>query len=144
MASRLERIAQQRLEQLKQFRERGTDPYPHRYQRSHTTEEAVAQLKQNEAGSTQDNTVSIAGRITAMRKMGKSSFVDIRDGSGKIQLLFQNVDQFDEDKLQLFRGLDIGDFIGVSGNLLRTRSGESTIGVEDFTLLAKSLRPLPE
>ena len=144
MASRLERIAQQRLEQLKQFRERGTDPYPHRYQRSHTTEEAVAQLKQNEAGSTQDNTVSIAGRITAMRKMGKSSFVDIRDGSGKIQLLFQNVDQFDEDKLQLFRSLDIGDFIGVSGNLLRTRSGEPTVGVGDFSLLAKSLRPLPE
>jgi lysyl-tRNA synthetase class 2 len=80
----------------------------------------------------------------AIRKMGKSSFLDIRDGSGKIQLLFQDIDKYDEDQIQLFDNLDIGDIIGVKGPLLRTKSGEPTIWVEEFTLLAKSLKPLPE
>ena len=144
MTSRLERIAKQRLEKLGRIRARGINPYPHRYHRSHTAQEAVALLKQNEEGLTQAEEVSIAGRITARREMGKSAFFDIRDGSGKIQLLFQDIDQFDEDDLELFKDLDIGDIIGVEGNLLRTKSGEPTVRVGDFALLAKSLRPLPE
>jgi lysyl-tRNA synthetase class 2 len=76
--------------------------------------------------------------------MGKSAFLDIRDGSGKIQLLFQDIDQFDEKDLELFKDLDIGDIIGVGGNLLRTKTGEPTVRVGDFTLLSKSLKPLPE
>jgi lysyl-tRNA synthetase class 2 len=76
--------------------------------------------------------------------MGKSAFVDIRDGSGKIQLLFQNIHQLDEGLRELFNDLDIGDFIGVKGGLLRTKSGEPTVRIRDFTLLAKSLHPLPE
>ncbi len=142
--SRLESIVQQRLEKLDRIRGRGTDPYPHRYHRSHTAQQAVALLKQQEEGSTGEKEVSVAGRIMAKRKMGKSVFVDIRDGSGKIQLLFQNINQLGEDALGLFNDLDIGDIIGVEGNLLRTKSGEPTVWVGDFTLLAKSLQPLPE
>jgi lysyl-tRNA synthetase class 2 len=144
MTSRIEHLAQQRLEKLDRIRARGTNPYPRSYQRSHTTQEAIALLKQNEEGLTEEKRVSIAGRIMAIRRMGKSAFADIRDGSGKIQLLFQNIDRYDEEQRELFRDLDIGDIIGVEGNLLRTRSGEPTLEVEDFTLLAKSLRPLPE
>ena len=144
MTSRLERIAQQRLEKLERIRARGINPYPHRYHRSHTTQQAIVLLERKEAGLTQRDKVTVAGRITANRSMGKSSFVDIRDGSGKIQLLFQNINQFDEDKLKLFKDLDIGDIIGVEGNLIRTKSGEPTVLVGDFTLLAKSLQPLPE
>jgi len=80
----------------------------------------------------------------AKRPMGKSAFLDIRDGSGKIQLLFQDLHKLDEDELQLFKDLDIGDIIGIEGKLLRTKSGEPTVWVGDFTLLAKSLQPLPE
>ncbi|MFC1932161.1 lysine--tRNA ligase [Chloroflexota bacterium] len=144
MASRLEHIAQQRLEKLERIRARGINPYPHRYHRSHTTQQAIALLERKEAGLTQEDKVSVAGRIMANRSMGKSTFMDIRDGSGKIQLLFQNINQLDDDKLKFFKDLDIGDIIGVEGNLLRTKTGEPTVKAADFTLLAKSLRPLPE
>jgi len=145
MASRLERISQQRLDKLKRLRDNGTDPYPHRYQRTHTTAQTIAMLAQNEAsGKTETIKVSVAGRITAIRSMGKSAFFDLRDGSGKIQLLFQDINKYDEDQIQLFNNLDIGDIIGVEGNLIRTKSGEPTIWVAEFTLLAKSLKPLPE
>ena len=145
MTSRLERIAQQRLEKLDRIRARGINPYPHRYHPSHTTEQAVALLKQQkEADKAEPPVVNVAGRIMARRLMGKSAFVDIRDGSGKIQLLFQDIDKYDENQIQLFNDLDIGDIIGIEGNLIRTKTGEPTVWVADFTLLAKSLKPLPE
>ena len=145
MTSRLERIAKQRLEKLDRIRARGINPYPHRYHRSHTTEQAVALLKQQkEADKAEPPVVNVAGRIMARRLMGKGAFIDIRDGSGKIQLLFQDIDKYDEDQIQLFNDLDIGDIIGIEGNLIRTKTGEPTVGVADFTLLAKSLKPLPE
>ena len=144
MTSRLDRIAQQRRKKLDRIRDRGVNPYPYRYHRSHTTQQAIALLRQKEEGPTQIEEVSVAGRITAMRLMGKNSFVDICDGSGKIQLLFQDTDRFSEVLRELLNDLDIGDIVGVSGNLLLTRTGEPTIKVGDFTLLAKSLQPLPE
>jgi len=144
MASRSEHIAQQRRQKLERIRSCGINPYPHRYHRSHTTQQAVALLEQKEEGLTKDEEVSVAGRIMAIRRMGKSVFTDIRDGSGKIQLLFQNIDQYDKEDLDLFKDLDIGDIIGVEGRLLRTKSGEPTVRAEDFTLLTKSLQPLPE
>lgn len=145
MTSRLERIAQQRRQKLDRIRARGIEPYPRSYHRSHTTQQAVALLKQQEeSGKTEAPVINIAGRVMAIRRMGKSAFADIRDGSGKIQLLFQDIDRYDEELRELFKDLDIGDIIGVEGNLLRTRSGEPTVWVGVFTLLAKSLKPLPE
>ena len=146
MTSRLDRIAQQRLEKLERLRARGINPYPHRYHRSHTTQQAIALLKQQEEGGSKGETpvVNVAGRITARRLMGKNAFFDIRDGSGKIQLLFQGIHQYDKEQGELFRDLDIGDIIGASGKLFRTKSEEPTLKVENFTLLAKSLQPLPE
>jgi len=145
MTSRLDNINEQRQQKLERLRARGIDPYPHRYQRTHTTQEAIDLLeKQETAPEARVVAIMVAGRIMAIRKMGKSSFLDIRDSSGKIQLLFQNTNQLDEEDLELFKDLDIGDIIGVEGTLLRTKSGESTVRVGDFTLLAKSLQPLPE
>ena len=153
MASRLDRIAQQRREKLDRIRGRGIEPYPHRYKRTHTTQQAVEQLQKWESKDDTEKAaarladklqVSVAGRIMAIRRMGKSAFIDIRDGSGKIQLLFQDINQFDKEDLELFKDLDIADIIGVSGTLLQTKSGEPTVWVGDFTMLAKSLQPLPE
>jgi lysyl-tRNA synthetase class 2 len=144
MTSRIERISEQRRQKLDRIRARGVSPYPHRYHRSHTAQQAVALLKQKEDGLTGEEEVGVAGRIMAMRRMGKSAFVDIRDSSGKIQILFQDIHKFDEKQRELFNDLDIGDIIGVKGNLLRTKSGEPTVRAGDFTLLAKSLQPLPE
>ncbi|MCK4368108.1 MAG: lysine--tRNA ligase [Dehalococcoidales bacterium] len=143
MASRLDRIAQQRRQKLDRIRRRGIEPYPYGYHRSHTTEQALALLETQEERSQEGATVSLAGRIMANRPMGKISFLDLRDGSGKIQLcLYKN--RLSEESLELFQDLDIGDIIGVSGKLFRTKSGEPTLEVESLTLLAKSLQPLPE
>ena len=100
MTSRLEHIVQQRLEKLEGIRGRGINPYPHRYHRSHTTQQAIALLEQQEKGSKQAEApvVSVAGRIMANRRMGKISFLDVRDGSGKIQLYFHH-GRLGEDKL---------------------------------------------
>jgi len=144
MTSRLDRIAQQRREKLDRIRARGVNPYPPRYKRTHTTQQAIALLKQKEEGLTEHEKVSIAGRIMAIRQMGKSAFIDIRDGTGKIQLLFQDIKSYDKPSLELFKELDIGDIIGAEGKVLRTKSGEPTVWVGDFALLAKSLQPLPE
>jgi len=145
MTSRLDNINEQRKQKLERLRARGIDPYPHRYQRTHTTQEAVALLnKQNEEGSTDTDLVKVAGRITAIRNMGKSAFADIHDDSGKIQLLFQDIQKYDKELAELFKDLDIGDIIGVEGALLRTKSGEPTVRAGNFVLLSKSLQPLPE
>jgi lysyl-tRNA synthetase class 2 len=154
MPSRLENIYEQRKQKLEGLRARGVNPYPNRFQPTHTAREAIARLGEMEAAekagrakgraSGKDKgSVSIAGRITAMRRMGKAAFIDIRDGSGKIQLLFQTTG-LNETQQELFKDLDIGDIIGVEGKLLRTRTGEPTVSVAGFTLLAKSLQPLPE
>ncbi len=156
MAPRLERIAQQRLEKLDRIRARGINPYPYGYHRTHTTQEAVALLKQHEASREADTppvvsvrnltdgnpSASVAGRITARRNMGKISFLDLHDGSGKIQLLLG--DLLNAAQIELLKEIDIGDIVGVSGRLFLTKTSEPTIAVSDFTLLAKSLQPLPE
>jgi len=145
MTPRLDDITEQRLQKLERLNARNISPYPNRYKRSHTTEQAVALLKQHEDSGKEDSPeVSAAGRIMAIRRMGKSSFFDIRDGSGKIQLLFQNLNQLGTEDAELYKDLDIGDIIGVKGTLLRTKTGEPTVHVDYFVLLSKSLRPLPE
>jgi lysyl-tRNA synthetase class 2 len=121
----------------------GYEPFPNTWHRTHTAQQAVELLEKQEAKQEDDIEISIAGRITARRAMGKVSFLDLRDGSGKIQL-FYNRKSFSEKDDELFRELDIGDFIGVRGNVIRTKTGEPTVQVNSFTLLTKSLQPLPE
>ncbi len=144
MSARLDSISQQRLEKLERIRARGVDPYPPRYHRSHSTREAVEYFEQWEQGEGGDQPrFSLAGRIMAHRAMGKATFMDLRDGSGKIQLYFKR-DRLGTERYQLLKELDLGDLIGAEGNLFRTHAGEVTLEVSDFTILAKSLFPLPE
>jgi len=139
MSSRLERITSQRLESLNRIREKGIDPYPHCYHPSHTAKEAVALFERGEKAEN----ISLAGRIMARRSMGKMTFADIRDGSGKIQLCFR-YDILGEQNFRLLDEIDIGDIVGAEGKLFRTKAGEITLEVSQFTMLCKSLRPLPE
>jgi len=128
-----------RKTKLERLRSRGIDPYPARFHRTHSAQQAVALVEGREAA---DDTVAVAGRITAMRQMGKATFIDLRDGSGRIQAyLKQDVLGTAYETLQ---DLDLGDFLGVSGTLFRTRTGEPTIQVQGFTVLSKALRPPPE
>jgi lysyl-tRNA synthetase class 2 len=140
MTSRLERITEQRLDSLNRIRARGIDPYPHSYHPSHTIREAITLFEQH-GKSSQD--ISLAGRIMSKRSIGKMSFLDIRDSSGKIQLSLR-YDLLGQEKYELLQDIDIGDIVGAKGKLFLTKSGELTLEVSDFAMLCKSLRPLPE
>jgi len=142
MPSRLERITEQRLDSLSRIRARGIDPYPHSYHPSHTIQEAITLFVEHEAEASHYS-ISLAGRITSKRSIGKMSFFDIRDSSGKIQLSLR-YDLLGQERYEFLQDIDIGDIIGAKGKLFRTKAGELTLEVSDFAVLCKSLRPLPE
>jgi lysyl-tRNA synthetase class 2 len=143
MASRLDEVARQRQQKLDQICRRGIDPYPGRYHRSHTAAEARSLLEKQGSGQKELPEVTVAGRLIAHRSMGEIQFLDIRDGSGKVQLHIHKK-QLTEDSLQLLDELDIGDIIGAGGKPCYTKRGEPSIDTNRLTLLAKSLKPLPE
>jgi len=143
MSPRLEKITQQRLDKLEKLRNQAINPYPPRCQRSHTTAQALELFQSQEKAQATAETLHLVGRIMSHRRMGRATFADIRDGSGKIQVYFRQ-DNLGPDKYNLLQELDIGDFIGVGGPLFRTHTGEVTLKCSEFTLLAKSLEPLPE
>ena len=136
--ARIDGITEQRREKLRRIRSLGIDPFPHRYHRSHTNKEAISIFERDDCAPQ----VSLAGRIMAFRTMGKATFIDVRDSSGKIQAYFRT--NLLGDKYELLNELDIGDIIGMSGEMFRTHSGEATLKVNDFAILSKSLQPLPE
>ena len=140
-------LMQARLEKLRSLRASGIDPYPHRYDRTHTSDEALRLLERSEAerpgdGEAQTDAVSVAGRIVRYRRMGRASFADIQDGHGSIQLLFRRNNL--ADTYETLKALDIGDWIGAAGPVFRTRTGEPTVEVERWAMLSKSIRSLPE
>jgi len=127
-----------RLEKLKQLQREGIVPYGERFERTHFTTDIHKRFEELEGME-----ATVAGRILAVRGHGKASFVDLQDRQGRLQLYIRldNVGQADYD---LFHKLDIGDIIGARGKVFRTRRGEVSLEVQHLTLLAKSLRPLPE
>lgn len=135
-------LERQRHLKLQRIRERGIEPYPPRVGRTHTTAQARAALEEAQEGEAP--AVKVVGRLISMRVMGRSTFAHIEDGSGRIQIyLRQNV--LGEEEYEFFkRDFDIGDFVGVEGRLFRTRTGEVTVEVQRFSMLTKSLKPLPE
>ncbi len=140
MTSRLDRVTEERLRTIHDLRSRGVEPYPHTYRPSHTAAEARA-LCDREGERSQ--VVSLAGRVMARRKMGKMAFLDLKDGSGKLQVCLRR-DLLGDESYDLLRDIGIGDFVGVEGELFLTKTGEVTVDVARVELLAKSLRPLPE
>jgi lysyl-tRNA synthetase class 2 len=139
MSSKPEKITQPRSEKLQKLREKGINPYPNRCQRTHTIKEAKDLFEKEGAAAD----LSIAGRILANRKMGKVNFIDVQDGSGKMQIYLRKND-LGEDQYDLVQELDIGDFIGATGDIFVTKTGEVTLKVTNFTVLSKSLLSLPE
>ncbi len=139
--SELENI---RLEKMLRLRAEGVEPYPTTTRRNASTAAAVRAFESAEtAGSTEEIKVVLAGRLRAIRNMGKLSFAHIEDRDGKVQLLFR-VDEIGEELLQGFaRDFDLGDFIEAEGTMFRTRRGEVTLLVKSFRMLAKALLQLP-
>ena len=131
-----------RREKLQSFVERGIEPFGMRCEVTHHASDIRKEFGDIE-GEVDAGEVSIAGRIMAIRGHGKAAFATLTDKSGSIQIYFK-LDILGEEKYSEFKLLDIGDIIGLRGQVFKTKRGELTVRVEDFTLLAKSLRPLPE
>ncbi|HZS78855.1 MAG TPA: lysine--tRNA ligase [Ktedonobacteraceae bacterium] len=129
-----------RIQRLNNLREKGINPYPSTVERTHTIADVLEHFDEWQG---EEGNFTLVGRIRLMREMGKVAFLQIEDGTGRIQVYFRQND-LGEDVYKNLKLLDIGDFIQVSGYLFRTRTNERTLHVRSFRLLAKSLRPLPE
>ena len=135
----LREILQIRRDKLAALQEAGRNPFEiTRYDVTHHAQEVKDQFDQLEG-----QTVSLAGRLMSKRGMGKVSFCDLKDKSGRIQI-YARKDEMDEDAYDRFRKYDIGDIVGVKGDVFRTQKGEMSIRAHEITLLSKSLQPLPE
>ncbi|MGN1352505.1 MAG: lysine--tRNA ligase [Bacilli bacterium] len=128
-----ELVRRNKVEEIKEF----CNPYPERYETNYTLKEA---------STLEDGIkdVRVAGRIVFMRKMGKLSFLKLRDIEGDLQVSIK-IDLVGEEKYKFFKTMiDLGDFIGVVGEIFTTQTGEKTLRADDFTFLGKALKPLPE
>ena len=129
-------LIQRRYEELVELKQKGIDPFAYSYDVNSDSENIKSNFNEEEK-----RVVKIAGRIMAIRRMGKASFANIQDHTGKIQIYLKKDDL--GESYEIFRLLDIGDIIGVEGYVFKTKTGEISVHTSSLTLLAKSLRPLP-
>ena len=142
--SKYSNLEQNRLEKLERLRAQGIEPYPNRVERTHTNLDAIHAFEETETSvQTEPIKVTLTGRLRSIRPMGKITFAHIEDGSGRVQL-FLRLNDLGKDQIDLFnQEFDLGDFIQTSGEMFRTRTGEVTLRVESFRMLAKAITPLP-
>lgn len=133
----LNEVRRVRREKLARLRELGVNPYPYRFERTNVCRE-IADAPNKYIG----NVVALAGRVMALRGHGRAAFADVQDASGKLQIYVQ-ADEVGKEAYETFRLVDIGDIMGVRGEVFITRAGELTVKVAEFQILSKSLRPLP-
>ncbi len=126
-----------RLQKLQQIRASGVDPYPATWHVSHTLAQAAA-LSSGAKG------LRLAGRLISIRRMGKLSFAHLRDASGQLQVAVRSQELAADQATLWSESVDVGDFVGISGELFTTKTGELTVQARELTLLSKTLRPLPE
>jgi lysyl-tRNA synthetase class 2 len=132
-------LIEQRRAKLTALRAKGIDPFKNKFSPAET-------CKQARDNYTEGREVAVAGRITAHREMGKSMFIDVRDQSGRLQIYAQknHLEETAPGSWEIFTHLDLGDFIGARGKLFTTKTGEISIKLDSFVILAKALRPPPE
>ena len=133
----LSEVMRTRREKLAQIRDLGVNPFTYNFERTHNADDVIGNFE-----SLENKSVSLAGRIMAIRRMGKASFAHIMDSTGRLQI-YARKDEVGEKSYDVFKLLDIGDIIGVAGEVMKTRTGEITVVVKELTLLTKNLRPLP-
>ena len=131
-------VMRDRMAALTRLREQGVEPFAYSFERTHNTQDARALLGERDEGPV----VRLAGRIASWRSQGKTAFANLVDQDGRLQLYLRR-DELGEEAWAMAGELHVSDVIGVSGPLMRTRTGEVTVRVTELTLLAKALRPLP-
>ena len=129
-------LIQRRYEELDELKKKGVEPFAYSYDVNSNSEDIKSKFDENEK-----RIVKIAGRIMAIRRMGKASFAHLQDHVGRIQIYLKKDDL--GEKYDIFRLLDIGDIIGIEGYVFKTKTGEISVHTNELTFLAKSLRPLP-
>ncbi|OZM55817.1 lysine--tRNA ligase [Lottiidibacillus patelloidae] len=141
----LNELFQVRRDKMQTLRDSGIDPFGKRFERTQTAKGIASEFDalSKEDLEEQKNEVSIAGRIMTKRGKGKAGFAHVQDLTGQIQIYVRK-DMLGEDKYEIFNTADLGDIIGIKGEVFKTKVGELSIKVSDFELLTKSLRPLPE
>ena len=132
-----------RLARVDELREAGVEPYPYRFDRSHTLSEVRATWGDLDAGTETEHDVAVAGRLMLKRDTGKLVFATIRDRGDEIQLFISKAVTGDEHFADV-KALDLGDWVGVSGNVMTTRKGELSVKAETVQLLSKAVRPMPD
>ncbi len=142
MSDDLNFVLKARRDKLDALRASGVEPFAYSYPRDRTAAEALSDMPPSVDGHEDGPQVSVAGRIVAWRAHGKTAFAHLADSTGKIQLYFRR-DQLGDERFAVLDHFDLGDIVGVHGPLFRTRTGETTVRVTSFELLAKGLRPLP-
>lgn len=136
-------LIQQRRDKLNEIREFGVEPYPHKYEPTHTTSVIHRDFAETQETPDETQRIRLAGRIMTKRDHGKSSFAHLQDSEGRIQIYVRR-DKVGAEPYLVYRRFDVGDIIGVEGVVFRTRTGELTVLVDEVQLLSKSIRPLPE
>lgn len=135
------RLREVRIEKLQAWRDKGVNPYPYHFEKTHSHQALQEKYKDLPTGTETEDVVSVAGRVMAVRNSGM--FIDLQDPSEKIQV-FCHKENLSEEQLELLKLVDIGDLIGVTGTIRRTPRGELSVKTTRYELLAKSLLPLPE
>ena len=139
MLTQLDEQHRIRTEKLLELKASGKNPYEKtKFEFTHLAEQI-----RNDFEALENNDVAIAGRITSWRDMGKANFIDIRDGSGRMQV-YVRVDEIGEECFKEFKKWDLGDIVGIKGFVFKTRRGEISVHAKSIELLSKSLLPLPE
>lgn len=136
------RLIKERINKLNEIRSWDVNPYPYNYDKDTSSKEIHEQYSKIKTEEYSKKKHSIAGRIVTLRNMGKAAFFNLRDQEGDIQVYIRKDDVKDDYKV--FKKCDLGDFVGIKGKVFRTKMGELTVHAEEFELLCKSLRPLPE
>ena len=138
-------IPPDRRDKLEALRQLGVDVYPSRYDRTHSVTQAVDEFSPRSTEELEEAAprVQVAGRLVALRGHGKTAFAHLSDGASRLQVYIRK-DTVESPGFEIYKELDLGDFIGVAGPMFRTRTGELTVKAEQLTFLAKSLLPLPE
>lgn len=144
MEPELSDLQQVRLEKVREFRDAGLEPYPTRSHRTHTTAQAVDLFESDEGEDAAAHTVTVGGRIAAIRHMGKSIFVQVRDGFGTIQLYLRKDEMGEETFADFLHRFDLGDWVQASGSLFRTKTGEISVRANEVTMLSKALNAPPD
>ncbi len=142
----LEELRKQRVKEIEELREAGVEPFPYRYDKAQTTAQIKEMFESKlEPGQILENAkVSTAGRVMSIRDHGKSAFFHIKDQEGRLQIYIRK-NAVGEEKYTLFKKyVNVGDVVGVKGFPFKSKTGELTIFVEDFQILSKAIRPLPE